>query len=162
MKINRARCVTREIACVVAAVVASLCILAGCSATSTGSGTASGSQASTEASAGAAGNLTTEYTLYIGTNSQDGSGPVMGYEDAKQLIIDLALEHVGSYTIYDAQGGWTNAQGIPESEDTIVLVLVTDDEAAVHTIAREIAKALDQEAVLIQSDSATSEYYASE
>ena len=102
--------------------------------------------------------LISAYTLYIGTNNRDGSSPA-SYEDTIQLAIDLALKYVGGYTIYDAQGGWTNSQGIAESEDTIVLVLVTDDEAAVRAIAEEISKELDQEAILVQSDRLALGYY---
>ena len=105
--------------------------------------------------------LINAYTLYIGTNSKDGSGS-SSYEETKQLAIDLALKYVGGYTIYDAQGGWTNSQGVAESEDTIVLVLVTDDKAAVRAVAEEMSKALNQEAILVQSDRLALGYYEGE
>ena len=171
---NRTRCAARKIACLAAAVMASFCILTGCSAapanTANNATSAPASNAvnatvsnanADDAATQATENVVTEYTLYIGTNSQDGSDAAMSYADAKQLAIDLALKYVGAYTIYDAQGGWTNGEGVVESENSIVLVLVTDNDAAVRTIADEAAKALNQEAILIQSDRVVSEYYAS-
>ena len=158
MNTDRARFASRKVACAAVAVVASSCLLAGCGATPANN--ASADAAAANAASQATDGFVTEYTLYIGTNSQDGSDPVMSYADAKQLVIDLALKYVGGYTIYDAQGGWTDEEGTPESESTIVLVLVTDDDAAVHTIADEAARAFDQAAILIQSDRMASEYYA--
>ena len=124
--------------------------LAGCGATAS-----SGTDEAADSSA------STVYTLFIGTNSQTDGTPVMAYEDAKNMVIDLALEYVGGYTIYDAQGGWTDDEGVPESEQSIVLVLDTDSET-VHEVAAEIAKALDQSAILIEGDQVTTEYYSVE
>ena len=160
MNTDRTLFAARKIACVFVAVMASACILTGCSCSATTASNSAANAAANAAEQAAADNLLTEYTLYIGTNSQDGSGPVMSYADAKQLVIDLALKYVGGYTIYDAQGGWTDDTGTPESENTIVLVLVTDDEATVHALADEAAAALNQVAILIQSDRVASEFYA--
>ena len=151
----------RKAALVLAAVVAvaaACALFAGCSASASGSGSSASSSDATSAAA-ASGAAHTKYTLHIGTNSQTDSASGMSYEDAKALVIGLALEYVGGYTIYDAAGGWTNDEGVAESESTIVVVLETDDDEAVHKIAAEAARALDQQAILIESSSVVSEYY---
>ena len=144
----------KKIICSVATASLIACLaLTGCGGDSTSSASST-EETSSDAS--------TIYTLYIGTDSQSADDPLMDYEDAKQTIVDLALEYVGGYTIYDAQGGWTDEDGVPESEDSIVLVLVTDDDEAVHKIADEALKALDQTAILIESSSVNSEFYSGE
>ena len=145
-----ARTIVRNLAyALVACCLVACCGLAGCN----------NSPATTNTDSTTPTDSTTKYTLYIGINSQTTGEPVMAYDDAKNLVIDLALEYVGGYTITEAQGGWTNDDGVAESETSIVLMLDTDDEESVRTIAEKAAEALDQDAILIETSTVTSEFY---
>ena len=149
MNATRLHAVFGKLACAALAAALACCALAGCSTATSNTSTADA-------------NTATKYTLYIGTNSQTTGSPTMSYEKAKELVISLALKYEDGYTLYDAQGGWTNDAGEAVSEDSIVLSVVTDDSEGVHKIAAEAAKALDQTAILIETSPVTSEFYAAE
>ena len=46
-----------------------------------------------------------QYVMYIGTNDQETNEPVCTPDEAKELVEEVLADHVGGYTIQEANGG---------------------------------------------------------
>ena len=102
---------------------------------------------------------TAKYTIYVGTNDKDTLKSEISLKEAKELVAGICNRYVGGYTLYQANGGWLNADGEATQEDTLVLVLFDAAEQDVKNIAGEITAALNQESLLIEKDTAAVSFY---
>lgn len=102
---------------------------------------------------------TVQYTMYVGTNDKDTYEQVTSTEEAKAVIDGICFEYLDSYTICDATGSWTDEEGVPTHESTIVCYFDGADEETVYKIADEVIEALRQNTVLIEKDLIQADYY---
>ncbi|MBQ0051136.1 MAG: DUF3574 domain-containing protein [Treponema sp.] len=91
-----------------------------------------------------------QYTLYIGTNDKDTYKPEISYDDAVKLVAEICSEHLEGYTIFDADGYWTDESGTPVSERTIVCKIINSDSEAVQKIIDKVLVKLNQSSVLVE------------
>ncbi len=101
-----------------------------------------------------------QYVLYLGTNAQGTDKPVYTEEQSKEVLIDILLRHFGGYTIQEAYGGWTEENGDPCREYTLVVYLSDTTLEEVHAAANEMLETFDQSSVLIQTNPTVTEFYA--
>ena len=98
--------------------------------------------------------------MYLGTNAKGTDKPVYTEEQSKEVLIDILLRHFGGYTIQEAYGGWTEENGDPCREYTLVIYLSDTTLEAVHEAADEMLETFDQSSVLIQTNPTVTEFYA--
>ena len=101
-----------------------------------------------------------QYVLYLGTNDKDTNKPVDAPEDAKEVLKDILISHMGGYTIQEANGGWIGDDGTEYQEYTLVIYLSDTDANAVHALCDELIKKFNQSSVLIQMNKITTEFYS--
>lgn len=99
------------------------------------------------------------YTLYIGLNDKDTNVQEMTTEAARATVDDICLRHVGGFTAYEAQGGWTDDDGMLVRENTLVYVFYDATEAQITAIMDEVLAALRQSAVLVSTETVRMSYY---
>ena len=101
-----------------------------------------------------------QYILYLGTNDKDTNEPVYTREKSKSILKDILLEHMGGYTIQEAEGGWTDDNGTIYQEYTIVIYLTDTTPEKVYALCDELLDKFNQSSVLIRTNSATTEFYS--
>lgn len=109
---------------------------------------------------GSKGDEDVQYVLYLGTNDKDTNEPVYGPEEAKNILRDILIDHMGGYTIQEANGGWIGDDGTKYQEYTLVIYLSDTDIKTVHALCDELIKTYNQSSVLIQMNKTTTEFYA--
>lgn len=100
-----------------------------------------------------------QYVMYIGTNDKDTYEQIISTEEAKKIVDGICFKYLGGYTIQDAIGSWVDDDGNPTHENTIVCYFDDTDSETVHKIADEVIAALNQNSVLIETDSIQIEFY---
>ena len=101
-----------------------------------------------------------QYVLYLGTNDKDTNEPVYDPEEAKNVLKGILIEHLGGYTIQEANGGWIGDDGTEYQEYTLVIYLSDTDIDTVHTLCDVLIEKYNQSSVLIQMNKTTTEFYA--
>ena len=78
---------------------------------------------------------------------------------AEEAIGRLALECIGTYTIYGATEGWTDLDtGEEYTEDTVVVVLIGASAEEARILAEKAGRLLDQKSVLVAGSASSTEY----
>lgn len=101
-----------------------------------------------------------EYTLYIGLNDKDTATQKITTEDARAIVDEICLKHVGGFTSLEAQGGWTDDEGVIVRENTLVYVFYGADEAQITAVMDEVLIALNQSSVLMRKETVQTTYYS--
>jgi hypothetical protein len=101
----------------------------------------------------------TQYVLYVGTNDKDTNQPVFPPEECKQKAKDILIQHLGGYTIQEAEGGWVSDDGTAYQEYTLVIHLSDTSLALVHDVCDEFIKTFNQSSILIQEYKTGTEFY---
>ncbi len=101
----------------------------------------------------------TKYTLYIGTNDKDTYQQEIPLDECRRLITEICTRHTGGCTLMDAAGYWADDKGSITCEQTIACVLEDISAEEVHAIADEVITALNQNSVLIETETVGSEFY---
>ncbi len=101
----------------------------------------------------------TQYVLFLGTNDKDTYAPYGTPEVCKARVDEVLTRHFEGFTIQDAMGGWTNADGTVSHEYTVVILLSDTTADKVHAAADELIAAFNQSSVLIQTNETTTEFY---
>lgn len=102
----------------------------------------------------------TQYVMYIGTNDKDAYEQIIPTVEAKAIVDQICFKYLEGYTIQDATGSWVDEKGNPTHENTIVCYFDDTDADTVHKIANEVIAALNQNSVLIETDSISIEFYS--
>ena len=100
-----------------------------------------------------------QYVLYVGTNDKDTNQPVYTPEECKQKAKDILIQHLGGYTIQEADGGWVSDDGTAYQEYTLVIYLSDTNLALVHDVCDEFLKTFNQSSILIQENKTSTEFY---
>ena len=100
-----------------------------------------------------------QYVLYLGTNDKDTNDPVFTPEKAEERAKEILIEHVGGYTIQEANGGWVDECKIYQ-EYTLVIYLSDTDLDHVHKACDDLIREFNQSSILIQANKTTTEFYA--
>ena len=103
-----------------------------------------------------------QYVIYLGTNDKDTNEPVFGKDEAKEHLKAILIENLGGYTIQEADGGWIGDDGTVYQEYTLVIYLSDTDIEKVHNVSDKLLTEFNQSSVMIQSDSAGTEFYSGE
>ncbi|MCD8347875.1 MAG: DUF3574 domain-containing protein [Lachnospiraceae bacterium] len=114
------------------------------------------------AAAFSAGEQTTRYTLYIGTNDKDTYTQLISLEDAKEIVNEICTRYVDAYTGMEALGTWMDETGILTEESTLVYTFTGVQEEDIISIMDEILEELNQNAILVEVSSPYSYYYYGE
>ncbi len=101
-----------------------------------------------------------QYVLYLGTNDKDSNEPVYAPDEAKIKASEILINHFGGYTIQEANGGWTDENGVIFQEYTIVIYLSDTTLEQVHAAADSLIDAFHQSSVLIQANATRTEFYS--
>lgn len=91
-----------------------------------------------------------QYTLYIGTNDKDTYRPEIPYDEALKVVAQICSEYLDGYTVFDADGFWTDEKGIPVSERTIVCKISQTDAGTIKKIIGDVLVRLNQSSVLVE------------
>lgn len=104
-------------------------------------------------------NQTSKYTMYIGTNDKDTYAKVMPLDEARDIVNEICMEHVGGYTVQKAAGGWLDDKGIETTEESLVYTFCDVSEDEVTAILDDVIEALNQNSILVEHDNVTTYYY---
>ncbi|MBR3297807.1 MAG: hypothetical protein IKI64_01245 [Clostridia bacterium] len=107
-----------------------------------------------------AGEASTQYVIYVGTNDMDTYAPKYSQEEARRIVDEICLRHFEGYTLQEAIGSWTDEKQNITHEYTIVCYFDDADRETVYKAADEIIAALNQNTVLIERDDIRMEYYS--
>ena len=100
------------------------------------------------------------YTLYIGLNDKDTYAQEISTEEARKIVDEICCEHVGGFTVFRAEGGWTDESSVMTRENTLVYMFSGAEEAQITAIMDEVLTALNQSVILVHKDTVQSSYYA--
>ncbi|MDV0446461.1 hypothetical protein MsAg5_03000 [Methanosarcinaceae archaeon Ag5] len=99
-----------------------------------------------------------KYTLYIGTTDKDGNA-LYSPEEAMQMVNPICDQYVPGYTVFLAGGHWTNFEGVPIDENTLVYVFYRTDEDQMLTVMDEVLEELNQSAILVEKENVGYVFY---
>ncbi len=105
-------------------------------------------------------NLTTKYTLYIGTNDKDTYLPVMAFDECVNKVTEICTKYTGGCTIYEANGYWKDDSEAITVEQTIACILEDIEKKTVYQICDEVILALNQNSILIETGNVTTTFYS--
>ena len=100
--------------------------------------------------------MTRKYTLYVGLNDKDTKRQEVGTIEAYKLVGGLLAREMGGGTIYEAHGIYTHDDGTVVVEETLRIELFADEEERVEGFVRTVKRLLNQESVIIQTETVTS------
>ena len=100
-----------------------------------------------------------QYVLYLGTNDKDTNEPVCTHEEAMQIVEDILVEHLGGFTLQEANGGWKDGETLYR-EYSIVARISDAKEEDVRASADDLIRALNQSSILIESNRSRTEFYS--
>lgn len=100
-----------------------------------------------------------QYTMYIGTNDKDTNEPVCTHEEAMQIVEDILVEHLGGFTLQEANGGWKDGETLYR-EYSIVARISDAKEEDVRASADDLIRVLNQSSILIESNRSRTEFYS--
>ncbi len=100
-----------------------------------------------------------EYKLYIGLNDGETNAPVYTAAQAREMVGAICLKHVNGYTATEGVGGWVDQKARPVYESTLIYTIFGASQQQIKTICDDILKTLNQNAILIEKNSHSREYY---
>lgn len=98
------------------------------------------------------------FTLFIGLNDKDANKQIINSFEAKNIVENITLKYVDSFTVNFGKGYWLN-NNITYNESTIILYIDDSDINTIHKIANEIKEKLNQESILIETSKVKKEFY---
>lgn len=94
--------------------------------------------------------LTPAYTLYIGLEDKDQGIILHDDEEAMAIVDSVCSRYFGGYTLFLADGRWTDGSGNLVRERTIVCQVTGKGEKEnVQQAVRELLTALNQGSILV-------------
>lgn len=102
----------------------------------------------------------TGYTLYVGLNDKNTYKQEITDEDAMETVEKICTEHASGVTVQTAKGAWTDENGEVTNENTIICYFEGCDRETVETVADELIKELNQNCILIKTNTEITEYYS--
>lgn len=100
-----------------------------------------------------------KYTIYIGTNDKDTYDQIIPTDEAKNIVNSICAKHVEGYTASDAKGGWVDETGTLTQENTLVYYFYDISEEQITAIMDEVLTELNQNTILLQSETSRYMYY---
>lgn len=91
-----------------------------------------------------------KYTLYIGLNDQDTYEQLISEDEAQNLISDICLKYVDSYTSSQRQGAYKNEKGVATRENSLVFEFYAATEEQIKSIMDEVLVKLNQNSILVE------------
>ena len=104
---------------------------------------------------------TTKYTLYIGTNDKDTYKEEIPFDECMSKVTDICVEYTGGCTIFEATGYWKDDSNAITKERTIGCILEDIEKEIVYKICDKVIIALNQNSILIETNSVYSTFYSS-
>lgn len=101
----------------------------------------------------------TKYVLYIGTNDKDTYTQLIPTDEAKRIVDDICVKHVGGFTAIDAVGGYLDDKNIMTHENSLVYEIYDASENQIKAIMDEVIKALNQSSILVETQKVTYTFY---
>ncbi len=103
---------------------------------------------------------TVQYVMYVGTNDKDTYKREISTEEAKEIVDSVCLKYFADgYTMQEATGAWTDEKNNITHEYTLVCYFDGADKETVHKAADELIERLNQNSILIESDTIDIDYY---
>ncbi len=102
----------------------------------------------------------TKYTLYVGTNDKDTYKPVYEFDVCKEKVTTICVKYTSGCTVSEATGYWTDDDNNITLERTVVVILEDITLETVHKICDDIIKELNQNSILVETNSITKEFYS--
>lgn len=103
-----------------------------------------------------------EYTLYIGLNDKDAYRQLISVEEAREIVDAICIRYVDGYTVMEAEGAWADEKNILTQENTLVYLFREVDEESLKEIMNEVIRALNQNTILLEKQTAAYIYYGAE
>ena len=97
-----------------------------------------------------------KYTLYIGLNDQDSKRQEISTLEAFKIVQNILSDKTGGGTVYNATGIYKHDNGEIIIENTLRVEIVAAPLEAVQAAIRVIKTALNQEAVILQTENVES------
>lgn len=102
----------------------------------------------------------TKYTLYIGTNDKDTYKQEIKYEVCVEKVRDICVKYTSGCTLFEATGYWTDEKSNITEEKTIGCILEDIALDTVYKICDDVLVALNQNSILIETDSISTQFYS--
>lgn len=103
--------------------------------------------------------LATQHTLYIGLNDRDTYTQLVSTEAARATLGEICLRFVDGYLASESTGGWRDDTDQVTHEQTLVFTIFGASDTQIRQIADEALVALNQNAILIDTDGRRKELY---
>lgn len=97
-----------------------------------------------------------KYTLYIGLNDQHTKRQEISTLEAFKIVQNILTEKTGGGTVYNATGIYKHNNGEIVTENTLRVEIVAAPAEAVKNAVYIIKTALNQEAVIMQTENVES------
>ncbi len=102
----------------------------------------------------------TKYTLYIGTNDKDTYKQEIDYDVCVTKVRDICVKYTSGCTLFEATGYWTDEKDNITEEKTIGCILEDIVLDTVYKICDEVLVALNQNSILIETNSISTQFYS--
>ncbi len=102
----------------------------------------------------------TKYTLYIGTNDKDTYRQEIEYDICVTKVRDICVKYTSGCTLFEATGYWTDEKNNITEEKTIGCILEDVVLDTVYKICDDVLIALNQNSILIETDSVSTQFYS--
>jgi uncharacterized membrane-anchored protein YitT (DUF2179 family) len=104
----------------------------------------------------------TKYTMYIGLNDKETYEQIVSIEEAEQIVTEIALEYVGGFTLTQGKGAYKDEDNVITYENSLIIAFTDASEDDMKAIMDDILVSLNQNAVLIETQSVIYTFYEGE
>ena len=104
----------------------------------------------------------TKYTMYIGLNDKETYEQIVSIEEAEQIVTEIALEYVGGFTLTQGKGAYKDEDDVITYENSLIIAFTDASEEDMKAIMDDILVSLNQNAVLIETQSVIYTFYEGE
>lgn len=97
-------------------------------------------------------------TLYIGLNDKDTKAQKIDTLEAVKIVTNIITDQADGGTIYNATGIYKHDDGTIVIENTLRVELIDAEPRAIARIIDTVKAALNQESIIKQTETITSEF----
>lgn len=95
-----------------------------------------------------------KYTLFIGLNDKDTKTQLVTNQDAKRIVLNAVFASgLDGCTINEVTGFYKHQDGQTVIENTLQVLIYTDNENGIYNAANDIKILLNQETIIIEKTS---------
>ena len=99
------------------------------------------------------------YLMYVGLNDKDTGEQKISTDEAVELLNNICAKYLRGFNIRKSVGYWTDDDGNPVSENSLVISYNFIEEKNIHIMADEVIQTLNQDSVFLEDYLIKTEFY---